>query len=156
MADFVYDQFLRSQYAGFSVDPGSWLSLNMALVNVGYIPNPLTDTHLSDIPGGDIAHDGMTGTFPTFTVTFNGSGATPEAGIELAILTGIWGLVPSGADVNAVVLYAILSAGVTALIAYYSDWSGLPFSPNGTNVTLASLPTPLQANGVNLVRTASA
>lgn len=152
----VYTQFLRKQYAGFAVDPGSWLSLNMALVNVGYVPDFLTDADLSDIGSGNIAADGMTGTFPTFTVTFNGAGASPEAGIELTILTDVWAAVPPGANVNAVVLYAIISAGVQVLIAYYNNWGGLPFTPNGTDITLVSLPNPLQANGVNLVRTASA
>jgi hypothetical protein len=154
---FIYTQFLRSQYAGFSVDPGSWLSLNLALVNTNYTPVQATDAQLSDIPGPGLTADGHTGTFPTFTVTFNGSGAAPEAGIELAILTNSWGVIAAGAEVNAVVLYAILSAGpVTALIAYYDDWGGLPFVPNGTVITLASLPTPLQTNGVNMVRTVSA
>ena len=156
MASFVYEQFLRKQYAGFAVDPGSWLSINFALVNTGYTPDQSTDAALTDIPSGAIAADGKTGTFPTFTITFNGSGAAPEAGIELTILTGVWGAVPSGVNVNAVVMYAILSAGVTVLIAYFDDWAGLPFTPNGTNVTLDSLPTPLQTNGVNTVRTAAA
>jgi hypothetical protein len=154
---FIYEQFLRSQYAGFSVAPGSWVSLNLALVNTNYTPDAATDTHLSDIPGGGITADGHTGTFPTFTLTFNGSGAAPEAGIQLAILTNSWGVIGAGAEVDAVVLYAILSAGpVTALVAYYDDWGGLPFVPNGTPIMLASLPTPLQMNGVNMVITASA
>jgi len=150
---FVYEQFLRAQVAGFSVAPGAWLSINAALVNVGYVPDQVNDTHLSDIPGGDIAADGMTGTFPTFSISFNGSGATPEAGIRLGILTGVWAAVPSGANVNAIVLYAILSAGVTALIEYWDNFAGLPFTPNGTNITLVSLPTPLETNGVNTFRT---
>lgn len=153
---FVYEQFLRGQYGGFAVAPSGWLSLNLALVNVGYVPNQSADTTLADIPGGALAADGHTGVFPTFVVTFNGSGVTPEAGIELAILTNKWAAVPAGAEVNAVVLYAILAAGpVTRLIAYYDDWAGLPFIPNGTDITLVSLPTPLQANGVNTVRTVS-
>ncbi len=151
---FVYEQFLRAQVAGFSVAPGSWLSFNVALVNVGYVPDQVNDTHLSDIPSGDIAADGMTGTFPTFTFNFNGSGAAPEAGIRItSIVTNKWVAVPSGAAVNALVLYAILSAGVTALIAYYDNWSGLPFVPNGTDITLVSFPTPLETNGVNTFRT---
>ena len=156
MADFVYEQFLRKQYAGFTVDPASWLSFNVALVNVGYTPDQLTDTDLASIGSGNIAADGMTGTFPTFTVTLNGSGSTPDAGSERAILTGVWAAVPAGANVDAVVLYAIPSSGVQILIAYYDDWAGLPFTPNGTDITLSSLPTPLQADGCNLVITSNA
>lgn len=153
MADFVYTQFLRKQYAGFTVDPPSWVSLNMALVTAGYTPDQATDTDLASIGAGNIAADGMTGTFPTFTVTFNGSGASPEAGIELTLLTNVWDSVASGPNVVAVVLYALLAAGNEVLIAYYDDWTGLPFTPNGTNVTLVSLPNPLQANGCNVVVT---
>jgi hypothetical protein len=155
MSAFVYEQFLRKQYAGFAVDPASWVSINFALVNTAYTPNPATDAALSDIPGGALASDGMTGTVPTFTITLNGAGATPEAGIELAIVTDKWAAVPSGANVIAVVAYAILKTSPldTVLIAYFDDWAGLPFTPNGTDVTLVSLPTPLQANGVNLVIT---
>lgn len=153
---FVYEQFLRKQYAGFAVDPGSWLSLNLALVTTGYVPSQANDTNLASIGAGNLAADGHTGTFPTFTVTFNGSGALPEAGIELALLTNSWGAIASGANVNAAVLYAILSAGVQVLIAYFDDWNGLPFTPNGSVVTIASLPTPFQTNGVNMVRSVSA
>lgn len=152
----VYTPYLQGLQLGFAVDPSAWLSFNMALVNTGYTPDFLTDTDLASIGGGNIAADGMTGVFPTFTFTLNGGGASPEAGIELAILTDVWALVPSGPTVNAVVLYAIPSLGVQILIAYYDDWGGLPFTPNGTNITLVSLPTPLEANGVNLVRMASA
>lgn len=152
----VYEAFLQGQYSGFLADMSAWLSFNMALVNTGYTPDFATDTDLASIGAGNIAADGMTGVFPTFTVTLNGSGALPEAGIELAILTDIWAAVPSGANVNAVVLYGIPTAGHQVLVAYYDDWGGLPFTPNGTNITLVSLPTPLQANGVNLVRAASA
>lgn len=152
---FVYTPFLQGLELGFTVDPSLWLSFNMALVNTGYTPNAATDTDLASIGSGNTAADGKTGTFPTFTVTLNGSGAAPEAGIELAILTDTWASVPSGANVNAVVLYGIPSVGVQVLVAYYNNWAGLPFTPNGTDITLVSLPTPLQTNGVNLIRIAS-
>lgn len=160
MASFIYEQFLRKQYSGAFSDPIQNISaFHLALVFNTYVPAPATDAFLSDIPGGDIAADGKTGTFPTFTFTINGSGAAPEAGYKLVIATSIWGTVaPSGSTpVNAVVLYATLPTGPTFnLVAYYDNWSGLPFVPNNTNVTLVSLPTPLQANGVNMVITASA
>jgi hypothetical protein len=152
---FVYTAFLQGLQLGFSVAPSSWLSFNLALVNTGYVPDAATDTDLASIGAGNIAADGKTGTFPTFTVTLNGSGASPEAGIKLAILTDVWASVPAGANVNAVVLYGIPSSGVQVLVAYYNTWTGLPFTPNGTSITLVSLPTPLETNGVNMIRIAS-
>jgi hypothetical protein len=148
----AYEQFLRKQYAGFAVDPGSWLSVNLALATVGYVPDFSTDVNLASIGAGNLAADGMTGTFPTFTLNFNGTGAAPEAGIRLTLLTGSWGAIAAGPDVNAAVLYAILAAGDQVLLAYYNDWTGLPFTPNGSVVSISSLPTPLQANGVNMLR----
>jgi hypothetical protein len=152
---FVYTAFLQGLEEGFTVAPADWVSFNMALVNTGYTPDAATDTDLASIGSPNIAADGKTGTFPAFAVTLNGSGAAPEAGIELQILDDVWASVPAGANVNAVVLYGIPSSGVQVLVAYYNNWAGLPFTPNGTDITLVSLPTPLQANGVNLIRIAS-
>lgn len=154
---FVYTQFLRAQNAGLLGLPGTWLSFNLALVTAAYTPDRALDTTFADIPGGAIAADGMTGTFPTFTIDFNGSGATPEAGIRLVLTSNSWGAVAAGAPVVAAVLYAIVSAGpTTGLVAYYDAWGGLPFTPDGSVINILSLPTPLQASGVNMVRDVAA
>jgi hypothetical protein len=153
MAAFVYESFLQKQYLGFSTALPSWASFNLALVTAAYTPNQATDATIADIPGGAFAADGHTGTFPTFTPQINGSGAAPEAGIRLTLVTNSWGSIGAGPNVIAAVLYGFISGLTSQLIAYYDNWTGLPFTPNGTPVTIVSLPTPLQSNGVNMIRT---
>ena len=128
MASFVYTQYLKQLQAGsFAVPIGSWLSYHLALVLNTYVPNKNSDTVFSDIPGGDVAADGKTGTFPTFTVALNGTGSgVNEIGLrESGISSNIWAAVPSAANpVNALVLYAIEDVSHTILIAYFDNWGG--------------------------------
>lgn len=156
MASFAYTKYLQQLQAGtFPVAIGSWLSFNLALVLNTYTPAKNADQTLADIGSGNIAADGMTGTFPQFAVLLNGTGAgAAETGLRSSTVTSnIWGSVALAANpVNALVLYGVLSAGVTLLIAYYDNWGGLGFTPNGTNVTLNSFPTPDVSGGVNLLR----
>jgi hypothetical protein len=157
MASFVYTKFLQQlQAQSFPVAIGSWVSFNLALVLNTYTPAKNTDQTLTDIGSGNIAADGMTGTFPTFTVAFNGTGAgAAEIGLRETVLsTNKWASVPAAAHaVNALVLYGLLdNAPTTLLIAYYDNWGGLGFTPNGTDVTLNSFPTPDLTGGVNLLR----
>jgi hypothetical protein len=158
MASFAYTKYLQQLQAGtFSVPIGSWVSFNLALVLNTYTPAKNTDQTLADIGGGNIAADGMTGTFPQFAVSLNGSGAgAAEIGLrETSLITNKWAAVPLAAHpVNALVLYGLLNVvgPVTLLIAYFDNWGGLGFTPNGTDVTLNSFPTPDLSGGVNLLR----
>lgn len=158
MASFAYTKYLQQlQASTFAVPIGSWVSFNLALVFNTYIPAKNTDQTLADIGGGNIAADGMTGTFPQFAVSLNGTGAgAAEVGLrETSLITNKWGAVALAATpVNALVLYAVLNmvGPVTLLIAYFDNWGGLGFTPNGTDVTLNSFPTPDLSGGVNLLR----
>lgn len=157
MASFAYTKYLQQVQAGtLAVPISSWISLNLALVLSTYAPAKNTDTTLADIPSPSIAADGMTGTFPTFTWAVNGTGAgAAETGIRtVALLTNKWAAVALAASpVNALVLYAVTDVGLdTLLLAYFDNWGGLGFTPNGTDVTLNSFPTPDVSGGVNLLR----
>lgn len=155
MASFVYFAYIQGLQAGFANPPSAWSNFFLALVEGSYVPDQATDAVLGDIPGGSIAADGKTGTFPVLTVAF--APTTPSsidvAGLKAAIAAAPndrWGAVPAGPDVVACVLYGN-DGGTFRLIAYYDDWSGLPFTPDGSDVPLVSLPTPLAAGGDNLV-----
>lgn len=157
MASFIYTKYLQQlQAQSFPVALGSWVSFNLALVFNTYTPAKNTDQTLTDIGGGNIAADGKSGTFPQFTVVSNGTGAgAAEVGLrETTLTSNKWAAVPLAANpVNALVLYGLLDLGpTTLLIAYFDNWGGLGFTPNGTDVTLNSFPTPDLSGGVNLMR----
>jgi hypothetical protein len=157
MASFIYTKYLQQlQAQNFSVPLGSWVSFNLALILDTYTPNKNADQTLTDIGAGNIAADGKTGTFPQFTVVSNGTGSgAAEIGLrESAISTNVWASVAASSHtVNALVLYGLLdNTPTTLLIAYFDNWGGLGFTPNGTNVTLNSFPTPDLTGGVNLMR----
>jgi hypothetical protein len=157
MASFAYTKYLQQLQAGtFPVPIGSWVSFNLALILDTYTPAKNTDQTLTSIGAGNIAADGKTGTFPQFSVGLNGTGAgAAEIGLRSGtVVSNIWAAVAASAHtVNAVVLYGLLDlAPTTLLIAYFDNWGGLGFTPNGTDVTLNSFPTPDVSGGVNLLR----
>lgn len=161
MASFVYWKYIQKSVAGaYAVAPSAWGAFYLALVTGAYSPNQATDSVLGDIPGGAIAADGKTGTFPVLTLVAlvpTTPAANDVAGIKLSLAAApnnVWGAVPAGAAVTRAILYGaeVVGVGPYNLVAAYDDWAGLPFTPDGTDVPLVSLPTPLAAGGDNMIR----
>lgn len=161
MSSFIYRAYPASLPAGPSFQRGAlWFSYNLALVTSDYTPDPDNDRFLSDIPSGAIAANGNTGTFPVLTMDWGPGtdlGNLDVSGLRaaLAFPGQKWGTVPvPAAPVVAVVFYGIVLnfPFTTALIAYYDDWTGLPFMPDGTDVPLNALPvSSLDPLGDNMV-----
>jgi hypothetical protein len=140
---FVYDSYVQGIEKGFATAPSAWTSINLALVTGGYVPDQAADKTFAAAIGSNFANNGLVA--PVMTPTFAGNG------INLAITAANkWLAVAAGPAVNAVVMYGVFG-GTTQLICYFDDWGGLPFTPNGTDVTLNSMPTAL-GTGENTFR----
>jgi len=123
MANGMYDTG-RTAFASADVD---WLVDNIKAVLVDtddYAVNLATHAFLSDIPGG--ARVATSGNLSGKTVT---AGACYAAPFVFTAVTG---------DVSeAVVFYKDTGvAGTSQLIAYIDTVSGLPVTPNGTDITV--------------------
>ena len=128
---------------GFATAPSAWTSINLALVIAAYVPNKATDKTFALAIGANFADNGLVA--PVMTPSFAGNG------INLAItVSNKWLAVAAGPAVNAVVMYGVFG-GTTQLICYFDDWGGLPFTPDGSDVTLTSMPTAL-GTGENTFR----
>lgn len=101
-------------------------TIRAALVDTGlYTVNLATDQFLSDIAGG--ARVATSGALSTKTVT---AGVADADDITFSGVTG--------ASCEAVVIFKDTSNAATSrLIAYIDTGTGLPVTPNGTDVTVA-------------------
>lgn len=140
---FVYDSYIQGAVKGFPTAPSAWTSINLALVTAGYVPDQANDKTFAAAIGANFADNGLVA--PVMTPTFAGNG------INLAITAANkWLAVAAGPAVVAVVMYGVFGA-TTQLICYFDDWGGLPVTPDGSNITLNSMPTAL-GTGENTFR----
>lgn len=124
MASALYD-FGRES---FLLGDIAWDTDNIKLVFVDaadYTVDLATDQYLSDIPGG--ARVGTSGNLASKTTT---AGVADAADVTVSTVTG---------DVfEALVIYKDTGVeGTSILIAYIDDYTGLPCTPNGSNITVA-------------------
>lgn len=147
---FVYDFYAGRVNAGTTPQPSAWAKYGFALMNDFYGPNQGSDRFISDIVGsGGIADLGDVEPGPLVR-TFAGTG------LHIALTGGhsSWLAVAAGEPIIAVLLWGqetVNPLSNKVLIAYFDDWGGLGFTPDGTDVTLASLPVNL-GTGENVYR----
>jgi hypothetical protein len=148
----TYNFYTNAVNLGFNPKPATWFKFGLALCNQFYFPQS-NDRFIGDIIGsGGISDLGDVEPGPVVR-TFAGNGIT----IALTPGHDSWLAVPDpggGAQINAVLLWAQLTVNPFSskiLIAYFDDFGGLPFTADGTDVQLASLPVALMT-GENVYR----
>lgn len=124
MASALYD-FGRESFLTGDID---WAADNIKLVFVDvadYTVNLATHQYLDDIPGA--ARVATSGNLSGKTTT---AGVADAADVTVATVSG---------DVfEALVIYKDTGTeGTSILIAYIDDYTGLPCTPNGSNITVA-------------------
>lgn len=123
MANALYD-LGREGFLGGDID---WDAndIKAVLVDTGaYTVNLATHQFLSDIPSG-----------ARIATSANLSGKTKTAGVADA--NDVTFTAVSGASVEALVLYQDTGvAGTSRLIAYIDTATGLPVTPNGSDITV--------------------
>lgn len=130
MANALYDKgresFLKGEISWNADD------IKAVLVDIGaYTLDIVNHQFLSDIPGG-----ARVATSPNLSAKTTTAGVADCDDIVVSLV--------SGATVEAVVFYKDTGvAGTSRLIGYVDTGLGLPFTPNGANITLAI------DNGVN-------
>lgn len=124
MANALYD-LGREKFLGHATIDLDWINddIKAVLVDTGaYTVNLATHEFLSDIPVG-----------ARIATSSNLAGKTSTAGVADAddiTFTGV-----TGATVEALVLYKDTGVAATSpLIAYIDSATGLPFTPNGSDV----------------------
>lgn len=123
MANALYDKgresFLKGEISWNSND------IKAVLVDTGaYTLDIANHQFLSDIPGG-----ARIATSPNLSTKTTTAGVADCADIVVSLVTG--------ATVEAVVFYQDTGvAGTSRLIGYVDTGLGLPFTPNGANITL--------------------
>ncbi len=100
-------------------------TIKALLVDAGmYTPNMSTDEFLSDVPSG-----ARIGTAVALASKTTAAGVADAADTTITAVTG--------ATVEYVLIYKDTgTAGTSSLIALYDTGSGLPFTPNGGDVTI--------------------
>ena len=123
MSTFLYDKARKSFLDGDFVLGSD--TIKAVLVTSGYTAVQATDQFLSDIAGGNrVATSAALSSKTTTAGVFNAANPT---------LSSV-----SGSAVVAIVLYKDTGTDSTSrLIAYIDNYTGLPFTPSGGNVTIA-------------------
>ncbi len=124
MATFLYDLGREAFLKGAI----SWNSDNIkcAIVTSGYSPTQATDQYYSSVnTGGHVV-----------AASANLASKTTAAGVADAADVTLSAV--SGSACNAIVVYKDTGTDSTSpLIAYIDNYSGLPVTPNGGNITIA-------------------
>lgn len=123
MANALYD-LGREKFLKGSI---SWNSDNIkvAAVKAGYTRNLATDEFLSIITGSDII-----ATSPNLGTKTTAAGVAGAANATIAA-------VPAGANITQLVIYKDTgSAATSPLIGNIDTATGLPFTPNGSDVVI--------------------
>jgi hypothetical protein len=127
MADTAYDLYLQAMLAG-SFDLSS-ASIKLMLVNIAsghYTPDFTTDQFITAIAGGD--QIASTAALTSVSIT---------DGVFNAANT-LWASVASGPAAGAFVIYIDTGTPSTSpLLAYIDSYSGLPVTPNGSNINVS-------------------
>ena len=101
--------------------------IKCALVLTAYAVNLATDQYLNPAFNTNIATNGRSAAFTAKTVT---AGVADAADVTLTAV--------SGTQVSYIVIYKDTGTDTTSpLIAYIDTATGLPFTPNGGDVTIA-------------------
>ncbi len=123
MSTFIYDKGRSAILDGliaWSTD-----TIKAMLVTSSYVASQSADQFVSDVPSGDIV-----------VRSTALSGKTSTAGVANASNLTISSV--TGSAANAIVLYKDTGTDSTSrLIAYIDNYSGLPVTPNGGNITIA-------------------
>lgn len=123
MASALYN-FGRESFLSGDID---WLSDNIRIIFIDGADYTFSQshTHLDDVPGG--ARVAVSGNLASKTAT---DGVADAADITVATVTGD--------PFEAIIVYQHTGTDATSiLIAYIDDYTGLPCTPNGSNITVA-------------------
>jgi hypothetical protein len=127
MADTAYDLFLQALLAG--TNDLATATIKLMLVNIAgghYTPDFTTDQYLSVIASGD--RIAATSALTSVSIT---------DGVFDAANT-LWTAVASGPAAGAFVIYIDTGTPSTSpLLAYIDSYSGLPVTPNGSNIDVS-------------------
>jgi hypothetical protein len=127
MADTAYDLMLQAFLAG-TYDLGS-ASVKLMLVHIGaghYVPDFTTDQYITVIASGD-----QIAISPALTSVTLTDGVFNAANTAFAA-------VASGPAAGALVIFIDTGTPSTSpLIAYIDSYSGLPVTPNGSNIDVS-------------------
>jgi hypothetical protein len=123
MSTFIYDKGRSSFLDGaiaFSSD-----TIKALLATSGYTASQSADQFVSDIGGGNIVVRSAALSSKTSTAGVANAGNVTISSV-------------SGSAANAIVLYKDTGVDSSSrLIAYIDNYSGLPVTPNGGNITIA-------------------
>lgn len=119
MANFMYD-LARQGFLGGTL---AWSgNIKLALVTSGYTPNQATDQFVTDLGANIVQRSGN-----LTTVT---AGVAGVASADNETITAV-----TGSMVTYVVIFADTGTDATSqLILFFDTASGLPFTPDGTDV----------------------
>lgn len=127
MADTAYDLFLQALLAG--TNDLATATIKLMLVNIAgghYTPDFTTDQFITVIAGGD--QIAITSALTSVTIT---------DGVFDAANT-LWASVASGPAAGAFVIFIDTGTPSTSpLLAYIDSYSGLPVTPNGSNIDVS-------------------
>jgi hypothetical protein len=135
MANFLYEFGKKNMVGGGSQINWTTSAFKVGLLGAGYAPNQATDQFWSTAAGASNVN--VVGTPQALAGKALADGSAGNAGKVIASSNAVTFSALSGSQVAHVVIYQDTgTAGTSPLVAHWDTGTGLPFTPNGGDLTL--------------------